>query len=120
MQLSATLIRILPTQSGTGKNGEWKKQDLVFETQDQFSKKICISFWRDKLQNVLLQESNTYTIDFDLESREYNGKWFTDVKGWKIVQISVSTDDYTTKPKAISKEIDKNSVFTEEEDDFSF
>ena len=120
MQLSATLISILPTQSGTGKNGEWKKQDLVFETQDQFPKKICISFWGDKLQNVLLQESKMYTIDFDLESREYNSKWFNDIKGWKIVQISVSSDDYTTNPKATSKEIDENSVFTEEEDDFPF
>ena len=65
MQLSATLIRILPTQSGTGKNGEWKKQDLVFETQDQFPKKICISFWGDKLQSVELRESETYVIDFE-------------------------------------------------------
>lgn len=120
MQISATLISILSPQSGTGKNGEWKKQDLVFETQDQFPKKICISFWGDKLQSISLLESEKYTIDFDVESREYNGKWFTDVKGWKIAQISESIDDYTTNSKTITKEIDKNSVFTEEEDELPF
>ena len=120
MQISAALLIILPIQIGTGKNGEWKKQDLVFETQDQFPKKICISFWGDKLQNISLLESAKYTIDFDIESREYNGKWFTDVKGWKIVQISEFTDDYTANSRTITKEIDKNSVFTEEKDDFPF
>ncbi|KIA89592.1 DUF3127 domain-containing protein [Kaistella jeonii] len=120
MQITVKLANILPKQSGTGKNGEWKKQDLVFETQDQFPKKICISFWGDKLQNISLRESETFTIDFDVESREYNGKWFTDLKGWKIVQISDYTDDHTTNSKTILKDIDKNSVFTEEEDDFPF
>lgn len=93
---------------------------MVFETQEQFPKKTCISFWGDKLENISLHKSTTYSIDFDLESREYNGKWFTDVKGWKIVQISVSTDDFTTNSKTITKGIDKNSVFTEEDDDLPF
>ena len=120
MQLSATLISILPTQSGTGKNGEWKKQDLVFETQDQFPKKICISFWGDKLQNVELRESETYVIDFDIESRDYNGKWFTDLKAWKIVQNSSPTNLHSTFAETKSDKKSENSEFTEEEDDFPF
>ena len=120
MQLSATLISILPTQSGTGKNGEWKKQDLVFETQDQFPKKICISFWGDKLENISLHKSTTYSIDFDLESREYNGKWFTDVKAWKISQTNAAIVDHTATITTPSNDIGKNSVFTEEEDGFPF
>ena len=120
MQLSATLIRILPTQSGTGKNGEWKKQNLVFETQAQFPKKICISFWGDKLQSVELRESETYVIDFDIESRDYNGKWFTDLKAWKIVQNSSPTNLHSTFAETKSDKKSENSEFTEEEDDFPF
>lgn len=84
MQITAKLIQLLPVQSGTSKNGIWKKQDIVVETKGQYSKKICISIWGDKIYQSQLQLGNTLTIDFDLESREYNGKWFTDVKAWKI------------------------------------
>ena len=113
MQLSATLIRILPTQSGTGKNGEWKKQDLVFETQDQFPKKICISFWGDKLQSVELRESETYVIDFDIESREYNGKWYTDIKASKIESVISES----TPHKLTQRDIDELKSQQSEEDD---
>ncbi len=84
MQLIAKLIQSLPLQSGIGKNGEWKKQDIIVETQDQYPKKICVSFWGDKINNDLLQIGNLLKIDFDIESREYNSKWYTDVKAWKI------------------------------------
>lgn len=86
MQLTVRLIQILPLQSGMGRNGEWKKQDIIVETQDQYPKKICVSLWGDKFQHVSLKESDLYTIDFDVESREYNGRWYTDVKAWKITQ----------------------------------
>lgn len=88
MQLTAKLIQILPLQSGMGRNGEWKKQDIVVETQDQYPKKVCISLWGDKFQHVALNLNETYTIDFDVESREYNGRWYTDVKAWKMAAES--------------------------------
>ncbi len=84
MQLTAKLTQLLPLQSGTGKNGEWRKQDIVVETEGQYPKKICISIWGDKINNTQLQPGNNLTIDFDIESREYNGRWYTDVKAWKI------------------------------------
>lgn len=84
MQITAKLIQVLPLQSGTGKNGEWKKQEIVVETNAQYPKKICISVWGDKINDSQLKLGNELTIDFDVESREYNGRWYTDVKAWKI------------------------------------
>lgn len=84
MQLTAKLIQLLPLQTGTGKNGEWKKQDLIVETAGQYSKKICISVWGEKINEGLLQIGNNLKIDFDIESREYNDKWYTNVKAWNI------------------------------------
>ena len=84
MQLTAKLIQVLPLQTGSGKNGEWKKQDIIVETDGQYPKKVCISIWGDKPQNVELNIGQQYTIDFDIESREYNGRWYTDVKAWRI------------------------------------
>lgn len=91
MQLTAKLIQILPLQSGTGRNGEWKKQDIIVETQDQYPKKICVSLWGNKFESVPLNEGTMYTIDFDVESREYNGRWYTDVKAWRIALQSAAS-----------------------------
>lgn len=85
MQLSAKLIQLLPLQTGTGKNGQWKKQDIIVETEGSaYPKKVCISIWGDKIDAGQLQPGNQLKIDFDVESREYNGRWYTDVKAWKI------------------------------------
>lgn len=84
MQLTAKLIQLLPLQTGNGKNGEWKKQDIIVETSGQYPKKVCVSIWGDKIDNGKLKPGNTLKIDFDIESREYNSRWYTDVKAWKI------------------------------------
>lgn len=84
MQLIARLIQILPLQTGTGKNGEWKKQDIIVETDAQYPKKIYISVWGEKINENKFQIGNLLKIDFDIESREYNGRWYTDLKAWRI------------------------------------
>jgi hypothetical protein len=84
MQLTAKLVQLLPLQSGTGKNGQWKKQDIIVETEATYPKKICVSVWGDKIETSMLQPGNQLKIDFDVESREFNGRWYTDVKAWKI------------------------------------
>lgn len=84
MQLTAKLIQLLPLQTGTGKNGQWKKQDIIVETEGQYPKKVCISFWGDKINENLLKVGSQLTISFDVESREYNGRWYTDVKAWRV------------------------------------
>ena len=84
MDLTAKLVQMLPLQKGQGKNGEWKKQDIIVETGGQYPKKVCISIWGDKINEKALQIGNTLNISFDVESREYNGRWYTDVKAWKV------------------------------------
>jgi hypothetical protein len=84
MQITAKLVQLLPLQSGTGKNGQWKKQDIIVETEATYPKKICVSVWGDKIDASQLQPGNLLKIDFDVESREYNSRWYTDVKAWKI------------------------------------
>lgn len=84
MQLTAKLTQLLPIQIGTGKNGEWKKQDIIVETDGQYPKKVCISIWGDKINESQLQIGKLLKIEFDIESREYNNKWYTELKAWKI------------------------------------
>jgi hypothetical protein len=85
MELTAKLTQVLPLQRGTGKTGnEWRKQDIIVETAGQYPKKVCISIWGDKINEKILQTGNMLNISFDVESREFNGRWYTDVKAWKV------------------------------------
>lgn len=84
MQLTAKLIQVLPVQTGMGKNGEWRKQNIIVETDGMYPKKVCISVWGDKINESVLQIGNLVDVSFDIESREYNGNWYTDLRAWKI------------------------------------
>lgn len=85
LELSGKLLQVLPLQSGTGKNGNWQKQDFVIETADQYPKKVCFSAWSDKVDALKKIEPGTIVkVAFNAESREFNGKWYTDLRIWKI------------------------------------
>lgn len=85
MNIKGKLIQLLDLQTGIGKNGQWKKQDIILEIEGTYPKKICMSIWGDKINEKELVIGNQLVIDFDLESREYNGKWYTDVRVSRIV-----------------------------------
>ena len=106
MQLTAKLTQLLPIQIGTGKNGEWKKQDIIVETDGQYPKKVCISIWGDKNNEGQLQIGNLLQIDFDIESREYNGRWYTDIKAWKI-EVA---DGSSNKTETVAYESEHNTM----------
>lgn len=82
MNLKGKVVQLLPVETGTSKNGEWKKQSVILETEGQYPKKVCITLWGDKVETV----TNGANIDIaiDAESREYNGRWYTELKAWKI------------------------------------
>jgi hypothetical protein len=93
MQLTAKLIQVLPLVTGTSKNGDWKKQDFIVEGEGTYPKKICFSVWGDKINPSQLIVGNELKIDFDIESREYNSRWYTDLKAWKIELVTSATND---------------------------
>lgn len=84
MEIQGKLVQLLPLQTGTGKNGTWKKQECILEIPGQFPKKVCFAIWGDKISESLLQIGNDLTVHFDIESREYNARWYTEIKAWKV------------------------------------
>ncbi|NGP89394.1 DUF3127 domain-containing protein [Fodinibius halophilus] len=84
LQVKGKVTQILEAQSGEGKNGPWKKQDFILETQGKYGKKICITHWGDKIDQFNVQEGEELTVFIDIQSREYKGNWYTDVKAWKV------------------------------------
>lgn len=84
MDISGKIIQLLPAQTGNGKNGQWKKQEFILETGDTYPKKVCIAVWGDKIDMNSFKIGDALDVSFDVESREFNGKWYTDVKAWKV------------------------------------
>ncbi len=86
MEISGKLIQKLPLQSGVGKTGtSWQKQEFVIETVEAYPKKVCANLWGDKVEALnAINIGDSVIVSFSIESREFNGKWYTDVKAWKI------------------------------------
>jgi hypothetical protein len=84
LQIKGTVKQILEVQSGESKNGPWKKQDFILETPGKFPRLVCVTQWGDQIDKNNITEGETITAFIDLQSREYNGKWYTDVKAWKV------------------------------------
>lgn len=86
MEISGKIIAVLPLQEGTSKAGNpWKKQEYVLETHDQFAKKICFQiFGEDRITQANIQAGEELIVSIDIESREYQGRWYTNISAWKV------------------------------------
>jgi hypothetical protein len=85
MEIRGRIIQVLPMASGTSKSGNaWKKQEYVLETLDQYPRKVCFNLFGDRVDQYPVQVGEEVLVSFDLESREFNGRWYTDVRAWKI------------------------------------
>lgn len=90
MEITGKVVNLLPLQSGQGKSGVWKKQEFIMETPGQYPKKVCLSLWGEKVDEIKLVPGETITASVNIESREYNGRWYTDVRAWKVSKQSGS------------------------------
>jgi hypothetical protein len=84
ISITGTVKQVLDEQSGTGKNGPWRKQEFILETEEQYPKPVCIIQWGDDIDDFGVQEGERLTAHVDIQSREYNGRWYTDVKAWRV------------------------------------
>ena len=93
LEVTGRLIQKLELQSGISKSGSnWQKQEFVIETIEQYPKKICANLWGDKIDVLsTLEIGDTIIVSFNLESREFNGRWYTDIRAWKIEKQGVQS-----------------------------
>lgn len=87
MEIQGTVVQVLPLQEGVGKASQkpWKKQDYILEIQSgQFPKKVCFNLWGDNIDRFAIKEGEFLTVQIDIESREFNGRWYTDVRAWQV------------------------------------
>ena len=90
MEFSGKIIAVLPEKGGISKSGnEWKTQEYVIENHDQYPRKMCFSvFGADKIANFNIKAGEELTVYFDIDCREWNGRWFNDLRAWKVERPS--------------------------------
>lgn len=90
MEITGKVVKILDTLSGvSARNGEpWVKNTFVIETQGQYPKKIAFTVMGEqRFAEMAIAVGGTYNVSFDVESREWQGKWFTDVSAWRALRV---------------------------------
>ena len=92
MDVVGKIIQVLPAQEGIGKNGNpWKVQPYVLETLDQYPRKVHFEvFGEDRIKQNPCDVDQLVTVSFDIESREFNGRWYTSIRAWRIQQGDVT------------------------------
>ncbi len=92
LELTGKITEVLPEKSGTSARGPWRKQEYVIEIPGDYPKQVCFMVWGDKIDQFKVTEGESITVHFDLESREYNGRWYTDVKAWRVERPDAQDD----------------------------
>ncbi len=102
LELEGRIARKLNVQTGTSARGTWSKQEFIFEYQEgSFPTQVCMNVWGDEKVKELekYQVGDKVKVAFNLSSREYNGRWYTDVRAWRIEPAGASAPaSYSTAP----------------------
>ena len=101
MEIKGIIIEILPSQTGEGKNGTWEKRAFVLQTNDKFPKTVAIDIWDNKIETPKV--SDNVIANINIESKEFNNKWFTNIQTWKLEIDGGLTNQ---KPSKSNKESD--------------
>ena len=90
MELAGKVIAVLEPRGGVSKNGnEWKVQEYVIETHDQYPRRMCFDvFGTDKIQQFNIQVGEELTVFFDIDAREWQGRWFNSIRAWKVERVN--------------------------------
>lgn len=87
MELQGKIIAVLPERSGTSQRGnQWRSITYVLETQEQYPKKLAFDVTNDKIDQLNIQFGEILTVQFDINAREYNGRWFNSINAWNVIR----------------------------------
>lgn len=111
MELSGKVIQKLAEVSGNSKSGNnWRKQEYIVETPGQYPKKVCVAIWGDKIDQMPMAVGEQVTLSIDVESREYNNRWYTEVKAFRVEKTGANPGPSNDMPEV-------DTFYSESEED---
>ena len=94
LEVTGTIKRFLPIEIGVTKDGkEWQKQLFTVQTDAQYNNLYCFEVFGDeKVQNLTKyqKENDVVTVEFNVNTNEYKGKYYTTLSAWKISKVNAN------------------------------
>jgi len=93
MDLTGKVIAIMEPRSGvsTRTGNSWMTQEYVIEVPGQYPRKMLFNiFGEDRIKQFNIQQGEEITVQFDIDAREYNGRWFNDIRAFNIVRGQIA------------------------------
>lgn len=109
MEITGKIIQVLPEQGGVSKTSgkEWRLQAYVLETQEQYPKKVHFEiFGDDRIKSNQCNIDDIVTVSFDIESREFNGRWYTSIRAWRVVDAALTQEQPKQEEHKVAEEVD--------------
>ena len=88
MEIQGKVTNILPMRSGVSARGEWKSQEFVITTEEQYPEMVCFQvFGEDKINSFALQLGEVVKVSFDISAHEHQGRFFNSINAWKVEKV---------------------------------
>lgn len=106
LTVEGKLISVLPKQEGEGRNGHWQRQSFVIEMQrGSYPTPVCFDVWGDQVNTLAsLQVGDILTVSFDPSSREFNGRWYTSLRAWRITLAGGTAVDRPSTTEVVDQQ----------------
>ena len=91
MEITGKVVRLGNLIEGTSARGPWRKQELIIETEEQYPKTVCLICWTNQIDEIQkFAPGQTIKAQIEISSREFNGKWYTDVRVWRFDPVGAA------------------------------
>ena len=99
MEITGKVVRLGGLTEGTSARGPWRKQDLIIETDEQYPKTVCLTCWTNQIDEIQkMVTGQLIKAQIDISSREFNGKWYTDVRVWRFDPVTAAAPASAQQP----------------------
>lgn len=99
MEITGKVVKLGGLTEGTSARGPWRKQDLIIETDEQYPKTVCLTCWTNQIDEIqAMTPGQLIKAQIDISSREFNGKWYTDVRVWRFDPVTATTTAQPAQP----------------------
>ena len=91
MEIIGKVVRLGNLTEGTSARGPWRKQELIIETEEQYPRTVCLICWTNQIDEIQkFAPGQTIKAQIEISSREFNGKWYTDVRVWRFDPVGAT------------------------------
>ncbi len=117
MEIQGQIIEVLPLKEGTTQKGtSWKSQEYVIQTHEDYPRKCCFQVYgEEKINKFSIKKGEDLSVSFDIDAREYQGRWYNTIRAWKVERVSSNNTS-----EGLQEPLDSNFPFPNQTDSLPY